>query len=47
MTMKVADKTQLDKFKDAYPELKCDDGEKRFADKLVKLVKPAPEPSKQ
>lgn len=32
-------KTQLDKFKEAARELECDDDEKRFADKLGKLVK--------
>ena len=32
-------KSQLDKFKDAARELECDDDEKRFADRLGKLVK--------
>lgn len=39
-------RTQLDKFKDAARELECDDDEKRFADKLGKLVKSVPKPEK-
>lgn len=37
------EKKQIDKFKDAAHELDCDDDEKRFAEKLGKLVKPKPE----
>lgn len=33
------DKSQLDKFKDAARELECDDDEKRFKERLGKLVK--------
>ena len=33
-------KTQLEKFKDAARELECDDDEKRFKERLGKLVKP-------
>jgi hypothetical protein len=35
-------KPQLDKFKDAARELECDDDEKRFKERLGKLVKPKP-----
>jgi len=35
--------TQLDKFKEAARELECDDDEKRFADRLGKLVKSKPD----
>ena len=38
----MAKKSQLDKFKEAARELECDDDEKRFADKLGKLVKHKP-----
>ena len=37
-----ANKSQLDKFKDAARELECDDDEQRFKERLGKLVKPAP-----
>lgn len=43
---KKAEPSQLDKFKEAARELECDDDEKRFADKLGKLVKPEPTPEK-
>lgn len=33
------DKSQLDKFKDAARELECDDDEKRFKERVGKLVK--------
>ncbi|MEO0690440.1 MAG: hypothetical protein AAFY51_09100 [Pseudomonadota bacterium] len=36
-------KSQIEKFKDAARELECDDDEKRFDDKLKKLVKPKKE----
>lgn len=36
-----ADKSQLDKFKEAARELECDDDEQRFKERLGKLVKPA------
>jgi len=39
-------KSQLEKFKEAARELECDDDEKRFADRLGKLVKPEPEAKK-
>lgn len=37
------EKPQLDKFKEAARELECDDDEKRFKERLGKLVKPKPE----
>lgn len=37
------DKSQLDKFKDAARELECDDDERRFDERLGKLVKAKPE----
>ena len=37
-------KTQLEKFKDAARELECDDDEKRFKERLGKLVKAKPGP---
>ncbi len=39
----MTDKSQLDKFKEAARELECDDDEKRFDDRLKKLVKQKPE----
>ena len=36
------DKSQLDKFKEAARELECDDDEKRFKERLGKLVKQKP-----
>lgn len=33
-------KTQIDKFKQAARDLECDDDEKAFKDRLVKLAKP-------
>lgn len=41
-----SDKPQIDKFKEAARELECDDDERRFADRLGKLVKPKPEKDK-
>jgi hypothetical protein len=35
-------KSQLDKFKEAARELECDDDEKRFKERLGKLVKHPP-----
>ncbi|MDN3647077.1 hypothetical protein QWY75_12770 [Pontixanthobacter aestiaquae] len=35
-------KPQIDKFKEAARELECEDDEKRFADRLGKLVKQVP-----
>jgi hypothetical protein len=35
-------KPQLDKFKDAARELECDDDERRFKERLEKLVKAKP-----
>lgn len=37
-----AEKSQLDKFKDAARELECDDDEKRFKERVGKLVRPKP-----
>lgn len=37
---------QLEKFKKAARDLECDDDEQHFKDRLGKLVKPAPKPSK-
>lgn len=34
-----SDKSQLDKFKDAARELECDDDERRFKERLGKLVR--------
>ncbi len=34
--------SQLDKFKEAARQLECDDDEKRFAERVKKLVKPKP-----
>lgn len=34
--------SQLNKFKEAARDLECDEDEKRFADKVGKLVKPTP-----
>lgn len=38
--------SQLDKFKEAARDLECDDDEKRFKEKLGKLVKHKPVPGK-
>lgn len=38
----MADKSQLDRFKEAARELETDDDEKRFNEKLRKLVKQKP-----
>jgi hypothetical protein len=38
-------KPQLDKFKEAARELECDDDERRFKERLGKLVKPKPHSS--
>ena len=35
------EKPQLDKFKEKARELECDDDEKRFKERVGKLVKPA------
>lgn len=35
----VSDKTQIEKFKEAARELECDDDEKRFKERLGKLVR--------
>lgn len=37
----IPEQSQLDKFKDAARELECDDDERRFKERLGKLVKPA------
>jgi hypothetical protein len=37
-------KPQLDRFRDAAPELECDDDEQRFKERLGELVKPRPRP---
>lgn len=37
-----AEKSQLDKFKDAARELECDDDEQRFKERVGKLVKAKP-----
>lgn len=34
-------KPQIDKFKDAARELECDDDERRFKERLGKLVRPS------
>lgn len=39
--MEKADKSQLDKFKEAARQLETDDDDERFEAKLKKLVKPA------
>lgn len=39
-------KTQADKFKQAARDLECDPDEKRWEDKLRKVVKPKPEKTK-
>lgn len=36
------DKSQLDKFKEAARNLECDDDEKRFKERLGKLVRKEP-----
>lgn len=36
----MADKKQIDKFKEAARELECDDDEQHFKERLGKLVKP-------
>jgi hypothetical protein len=41
-----ADKTQLDKFKEAARELETDDDPERFKERLGKLVKHKPVPEK-
>ena len=38
-----AEKSQLDKFRDAARDLECDDDEQRFKDRLGKLAKAVPE----
>lgn len=38
--------TQADKFKEAARDLECDPDEKRWEDKLRKVVKPKPAPEK-
>jgi hypothetical protein len=40
------EKTQSDKFKEAARELECDDDEKRFDERMKKLVKHKPAPEK-
>ena len=37
-----ADKSQLDKFKEAARDLETDDDPERFKDRLWKLIKPKP-----
>lgn len=37
------DKSQLAKFKEAARDLECDDDEKRFKERVGKLVKPKPD----
>lgn len=39
-----SDKPQLDKFKQAARDLECDDDERRFKERLGKLVKAKPAP---
>ncbi len=39
-----AGKSQSDKFKEAARELECDDDEKRFDERVKKLVKLKPQP---
>jgi len=41
------DKTQLDKFKEAARELETDDDEKRFDERIKKLVKHKPKPERE
>lgn len=38
------EKSQLDKFKEAAHELECDDDERRFDERVKKLVKQKPAP---
>lgn len=40
-------KTQLDKFKEAARELECDDDERRFDERMKKLVEKKPTPNPQ
>jgi hypothetical protein len=40
--MSIPQKTQLERFKEAARELKTDDDEAKFNEKLGKLVKPKP-----
>lgn len=40
MTESKENPSQLDKFKEAARELECDDDEKRFKERVGKLVKP-------
>ena len=40
-------KTQLDKFKQAARELETDDDEKRFDERIKKLVKHNPKPERE
>ena len=40
--MSSKDKSQLDKFKQAARELECDDDEKRFKERLGRLVRKEP-----
>ena len=40
------EQTQLDKFKEAARDLECDDDEKRFNDRMKKLLKRKPAPEK-
>ncbi|WP_156397139.1 hypothetical protein [Sphingomonas sp. Root1294] len=39
-------KSQLDKFKEAARELECDDDERRFDERMKKIVEKKPEPGK-
>ncbi len=39
-------KPQIDKFKEAARELECDDDEQRFRDRVGKIAKSQPTPSK-
>ena len=43
----MADKKQIDKFKEAAHELECDDDEQHFKDRLGKLVRPKEQPGKK
>lgn len=40
LTKALAEKSQLDKFKEAARDLECDDHDQRFKERLGKLVKP-------
>ena len=46
MSESAAEKSQLDKFKEAARALECDDDDQRFKDRLAKVAKPKPASAK-